>query len=51
MRIYPLLRERVSARDWAALQSNEPHREDPVSGERTSADYERLHRQIEDGHS
>lgn len=47
MNIYPLIKAVVTDRDWQAIASTVPHRDDPVFGERTRSDYERLYREIE----
>lgn len=47
MKIYPLLRTRVSDQEWATVASLVPLMNDPVFGERTRNDYERLYREIE----
>lgn len=51
MKIYPLIRDLVTGQEWRTVVSGIPYRNDPVFGERTRADYERLYREIEARHS
>jgi len=47
MRIYPLINRVVKKQDWEKIESVVPRMDDPVFGERTRSDYERLHYEIE----
>jgi hemerythrin-like domain-containing protein len=47
MRIYPLLKKVITKQDWENIESIVPLADDPVFGERTRSDYERLYREIE----
>jgi len=47
MRIYPLINRVVKKQDWAKIEAVAPRMDDPVFGERTRSDYERLHHEIE----
>ena len=48
MDVYPLIQRVLTDQDWKDIQSIVPLMDDPVFGERTRNDYERLHRMIED---
>jgi hypothetical protein len=47
MVVYPLIRETLTKDDWARIETIIPPLEDPVFGQRTSTDYERLYREID----
>lgn len=47
MRVYPLLKTLVTDQEWATVAAMVPPMNDPVFGDRTRNDYERLYREIE----
>ena len=47
MNVYPLVKHVLTEQDWKDIQPMAPHMDDPVFGERTRNDYERLYREIE----
>jgi len=47
VKLYPLIKNLVTKQDWAGIESMVPRMDDPVFGERTRNDYERLSREIE----
>ena len=47
MRIYPLINSVVKTQDWKRIESVVPRMDDPMFGERTRSDYDRLHYEIE----
>ena len=51
IRIYPRIKDLVTSQEWRTIVAGIPYRNDPVFGERTRADYERLYREIEARHS
>ena len=48
MKIYPAIESTMTKQDLETIDTMVPHRNDPVFGERTRSDYERLYREIED---
>jgi hemerythrin-like domain-containing protein len=48
MKVYPLMKRVLTARDWKDVQAMAPRMSDPVFGERTQNDYELLYRAIGD---
>jgi len=50
IKIYPLLERVLTKLDWDAIQSMVAPINDPVFGDRTRNDYERLYAMIEGGH-
>jgi hemerythrin-like domain-containing protein len=47
IKVYPLVKHVLTEQDWKDIQSMVPLMDDPVFGERTRSDYERLYREIE----
>ncbi|MBE9568523.1 MAG: hemerythrin domain-containing protein [Proteobacteria bacterium] len=47
-KVYPLVKRHITTEDWDHIRSVIPPLDDPVFGERTRSDYERLYREIED---
>ena len=47
MKIYPLIENTMTKQDLEKIRTMVPYRNDPVFGERTRNDYERLYREIE----
>lgn len=45
--VFPFARRILTEKDWAQIQAVVPLRDDPVFGERTHSDYERLLQQVE----
>ena len=45
--VYPLVKRVLTEQDWKNIQPMVSHIDDPVFGERTRNDYERLYREIE----
>ena len=48
MNIYPVIERIMTKQDLEDISAMVPLRNDPVFGERTRSDYERLYREIED---
>jgi hemerythrin-like domain-containing protein len=49
MKIYPLMNSVIGEQGWKKIASMVPAMDDPVFGERTQSEYERLYHEIESG--
>ena len=47
IKLYPWIKNNLTKQDWTSIDSMVPNMDDPVFGERTRSDYERLSHEIE----
>lgn len=47
IKVYPLINNTLTDKDWKHIQSVVPQLDDPIFGNRTQSDYELLYREIE----